>query len=265
MTFLLFMWFPILTWLVATAVALDCSAKDLDSYNFALLQGTHAVESVKDTPPSTTKTTWYFGICELVSSKKAPACPKNVDICGVTEVKVDKDYIVTQVVGFNSNLEKKYTPVESKNENGIKISYKGANWGSSLVNAEVYYICAEDRDGDDTFTVESWDDEMLFAQVKSKAACVTSKDDKKKPKKPEDNGESWGWFTWIFIFMVLFLSIYIIGGAWFQYNKGNAIDFQSALREVLENFVDLVRGLPLFIREIIEKVTGSNRGEYSAV
>ena len=66
--------------------------------------------------------------------------------------------------------------------------------------------------------------------------------------------------------MVLFLSIYIIGGAWFQYNKGNAIDFQSALREVLENFVDLLRGLPAFVKEVVEKVTGnSNRGEYSAV
>ncbi len=63
--------------------------------------------------------------------------------------------------------------------------------------------------------------------------------------------------------MVLFLSIYI-GGAWFQYNKGNAIDFQSALRVALENFVDLVRGLPLFMRNH-RKGHWQQSGEYSAV
>ena len=50
------------------------------------------------------------------------------------------------------------------------------------------------------------------------------------------------------------LSIYIIGGAWFQYNKGNAIDFQSALKEVVENFIELLKGLPSFGKEIIENL-----------
>lgn len=256
------MW-TLFLWLVAAVAALDCSAKELDKYNFAVLQGTHSVESVKETPPSTTRTTWYFGICESVSGKVAAECPKNVDICGVTEVKVDKDYIVTQVVGFNSNLAKEYNAIDKKGKKGITISYKSANWGPSLVNADVSYVCASKDD--DEFTVDSWDNDTLKAHINTRAGCITSKDEKKKPSKPEDGGESWGWFTWIFIFMVLFLSIYIIGGAWFQYNKGNAIDFQSALKEVMENFVDLVRGLPLFVREVIEKVTGSNRGEYSAV
>ena len=53
---------------------------------------------------------------------------------------------------------------------------------------------------------------------------------------------------------MLFLSIYIIGGAWFQYNKGNAIDFQSALKEVVENFIELLKGLPSFGKEIIENL-----------
>lgn len=140
------------------------------------------------------------------------------------------------------------------------------------------FVCASSSDKDkdlDKFQLHQWDDKRLKVSVKTKAACITDKKDKKKPdnKKDnkkgndkDDNGESWGWFTWIFIFLVLFLSIYIVGGAWFQYSKGNAIDFQSALREVLENFVSLLKGLPSFVREIIEKFTGnSNRGEYSAV
>lgn len=258
------MWLPSLLYFVALAVALDCAAHELDSYNFAHLQGTHDLEEIKETPPSTTRTTWYFGICEPVNTKKAPKCPKDVEICGVTEVKLDKNYMVTQVVGFDADITKKYIPFDTKKDKGVSVLYEEFTWGDELVSAEIRYVC--DKEGDDKFIIEQWDGIKLKAHTRTKAACFTARKDQKKPKKPTDEtGESWGWFTWIFIFMVLFLSIYIIGGAWFQYNKGNAIDFQSALREVLENFVDLLRGLPMFIREVIEKVTGSNRGEYSAV
>lgn len=261
--------------LVTTALAIDCSAKELEPYNFELLKGIHSVTSLKETPPSQTNITWYFGICETIN-EDTDQCPKNSDLCGITTLNFGDDpkkSVVAEVVGFNTNLQKSYEPLE--NGKGLAISYKGANWGSNLVDAKITFYCSkenskENSDDLDKFVLDSWDGSVLQASVKTKAACVTSDKDKKKPEKDEkkhnDTGESWGWFTWIFIFMVLFLSIYIIGGAWFQYNKGNSIDFQTALKEVLDNFVDLLKGLPAFVREIIEKVTGnSSRGEYSAV
>ena len=254
--------------LIHATFAIDCSVKELEKYDLELIRGINSVTFLKDTPPTQTNVTWYFGICESIDG--VDQCPKNSDICGITKINLEKDSkksVVSEIIGFNSNLQKTYHPMED--DKGIKISYTGANWGDNLIDAELIFNC--DKDGNGEFKLEQWDDKKLIASVNSKAGCITSKDDKTKPppkeKKPKpDDGESWGWFTWIFIFMVLFLSIYIIGGAWFQYNKGNSIDFQSALSEVLENFLDLLRGLPHFIREIIEKVTGnSNRGEYSAV
>lgn len=270
--------------LIGGVSGIDCGVKELKEYDFESFKGIHSVTTLKDTPPTQTNVTWYIGICDTIS-EKIDHCPKNSDLCGITLINLEKnshkDAVVSEIVGFNTNLQKQYKPFTKdgdNNEDGITIVYKGANWGDNLVDAELRFVCASSSDKDkdlDKFQLHQWDDKRLKVSVKTKAACITDKKDKKKPdnKKDnkkgndkDDNGESWGWFTWIFIFLVLFLSIYIVGGAWFQYSKGNAIDFQSALREVLENFVSLLKGLPSFVREIIEKFTGnSNRGEYSAV
>ncbi|ABN67240.2 predicted protein [Scheffersomyces stipitis CBS 6054] len=259
--------------LLAQAAAFDCSAKELEHYNFELLKGIHSVTSLKDTPPSQTNLTWYFGICEPIK-EGLDACPQNSDVCGITSIILkgdSKNRVISEIVSFNTNLQKTYEPFSDSeiDSTGIAISYTGATWGDNSINAALRFVCPPKNNEHilDKFKLDSWDGKKLKASMYSKAACITSDKDKLKPppKKP-DNGESWGWFTWIFIFLVLFLSIYIVGGAWFQYNKGNAIDFSSALREVLDNFVELLKGIPAFSREIIEKFTSnSNRGEYSAV
>lgn len=265
----------ILATLLATVSAIDCSAKQLKPYNFESIKGVHSLSTIKNTPPSQTNVTWSIGICEPINS--LPNCPKNSDICGVTSITVSDNKntpIVSEIIGFNANLAKTYTPFskddkDSNGEEGIKITYKDVNWGDGLIDAELKFICDKETT-EKGFTLNKWDGENLKITMRTKGACNTNEKDKKKPddtKKPKpDNGESWGWFTWIFIFLVLFLSIYIVGGAWFQYTKGNSIDFQSALKEVLENFIDLLKELPGFVKEIIEKFTGNrNRGEYSAV
>ncbi len=245
-----------------TAVsAIDCSANELKPYNLESIKGIYSFSTLKNTPPSTTNLTWNVGICEPVNNIQD--CPQDSDICGVTTIQLkDAKPIVSEVIPFSGTLQKKY----ETSDNGVKVIYNGAHWGDALVNAELNFICDKEST-DKSLTLEQWDGTNLKLSMKNKAACITSDEDKKKNEKPKpDGGESWGWFTWIFIFLVLFLSIYIVGGAWFQYNKGNAIDFQSALKEVVENFIELLKGLPSFSKEIIEKFTGrSNRGEYSAV
>lgn len=250
--------------LLATALAFDCSVKELEPYDFNSIKRVYTSEISKNTPPSTSTHAWHFGICENTDS--IDNCPKNSDICGITTLHFNNKEkpIVSEIIGFNAGLAKEYVPFDDDKGNGITITFKGASWGDVLVDAHVKFIC-DKSEGD--LKIDKWNGEVLNASLKTPAACASSsKKPTKKPKAPVDTGELWGWFTWIFIFLVLFLSIYIIGGAWFQYNKGNAIDFSSALKEVLENFVDLLKGLPGFVREIVEKFTGNlNRGEYSAV
>ncbi|KAK6204283.1 autophagy-related protein 27 [Scheffersomyces amazonensis] len=268
----------LITFLLAlgSVAAIDCSVDELSQFNFESIKGIHSVTTHKSTPPTSTSVTWSFGICQSIN-EDVENCPKNSDICGVTSVIFENDPKnpkIYEVVGFNSNLQKTYVPTTSGDDIGVTIKYTGANWGDDLIDAELKFSCPkgnESKDLLDTFVITGWNNKLLQATMVTKAACITSDADKKKPspgggEQRPDNGESWGWFTWIFIFLVLFLSIYIIGGAWFQYNKGNAIDFSTALREVLDNFLDLLKGLPSFSREIIEKFTGNhNRGEYSAV
>ncbi|CCE83449.1 Piso0_004024 [Millerozyma farinosa CBS 7064] len=248
-------------------LGIDCSAKELKPYKFEDVKGIYSVSAMKDTPPTQSNRTWYIGICETIN-EDLDSCPKNSDICGITRVIVDKKApekgVLSEVIGLSANKEKSYVPIDDQ---GISIMYENVEWGSFSINAQVDLLCPtkDDKEADiGQLKLVSWDESNLTLSLITPGACLSKKDQNRNNK--GDNGESWGWFTWIFIFLVLFLSIYIIGGAWFQYNKGNSIDFQSALREVIENFVDLLRGLPSFIKEIIEKFTGnSNRGEYSAV
>ncbi|WLF79705.1 type II membrane protein [Lodderomyces elongisporus] len=254
--------------------ALDCSAKELQQYNLESVKGTYSISNIKSTPPSKTNITWSIGICEPI--KDVADCPQNSDVCGITSILIDgKSPVVSEIIGFNSNVQKEYETI-AEGDGGIIVKDKAVNWGDSLIDAEIHFICDKNAKEND-LKLDKWDGQSVKLSFKSKAACITSDKDKKKNNgnnndnnknndKKKDNGESWGWFTWIFIFLVLFLSIYIVGGAWFQYNKGNAIDFQSALKEVIENFIDLLKSLPSFIREIIERFTGSSgRAEYSAV
>ncbi|GEQ66473.1 hypothetical protein JCM33374_g136 [Metschnikowia sp. JCM 33374] len=255
----------------SVASAFDCSVKELSQYDFQSIKGEYTDIIRKSTPPSNSVFIWSIGICQNLETRED--CPKNSDICGSKRVLVDDKDVLSEVIGFNSNLQKEYTPFgfnDQPQESGINITYRGVNWGDSLVDGTIKFICTPKGDANENrFKLIGWNGALFEGEFRSHAACINSNKEQKTPPTNNggnDNGESWGWFTWIFIFMVLFLSIYIIGGAWFQYNKGNAIDFQSALREVLENFVDLLKGLPAFIKEVVEKVTGnSNRGEYSAV
>lgn len=245
----------------------QCDVKELEKFNFPSIKGVHSVDTSKDTPPSKTKISWHIGICDTVGVKECDGS----ELCEVTEIEVDKKSVILEVIKADGDSNKvsykEFSNEDSNNENGIIISYKDIEWGSNKVNADLKFICPKEDEEDesdlDKLVLDKWEKFLAKLSMKTKAACINSKD--KSPKKSED-GESWGWFTWIFIFFVLFLSIYIIGGAWFQYNKGNSIDFQTALREVLDNFIEVVKGLPIFIKEIVEKFTGnSNRGEYSAV
>lgn len=247
--------------LIWSTAAIDCSEQELKKYNFDQIKGVYKGEIARSTPPSKSVLTWAIGVCQNLDEVKD--CPKNSDVCGITKVSVDSSELVTEIVGFNQNQQKTFHELSGA-RTGIAVTYKGVSWGDSTVDGTINFVCAKSGDsGVGELAIAKWTGLEFEADFKTPAACANGK---YKAPVNEDTGESWGWFTWIFIFMVLFLSIYIIGGAWFQYNKGNSIDFQLALKEVFENTLDLLRGLPLFVKEILEKVTGnSTRGEYLAV
>lgn len=243
--------------LAAHAYAFDCSAKEFQRYNFKSIEGVYTAETTRNTPPSKATLSWSLGMCKDV--EKSDTCPENSDLCGTTRIQNGDKEILAEALGFNTKLQKTVTPFTNRgeaHESGVLVDY-ATNWGPNMVDAKIWFVC--DKNGGEKFNITSWDGQAFLGEFRTGAACATRHE-------PRAEGELWGWFTWGFIFVVLFLSIYIVGGAWFQYSRGNLIDFGLALREVLENFVDLLRGLPAFVREIVEKVSGnSNRGEYSAV
>lgn len=242
--------------------AFDCSAKELRRFKVDSLKGIYLASNTKETPPSTSTIEWHIGICQDIG--KVEGCSADADICGKVTMENNGQKMLTEVFEFKTKDFSGISLQGDRGSEGFTAEYNEVEWSDQLINAHLIFQCVNEKDAEREFRT-LWNGKWLSATIKTDKACP---DFYNRPINDGDDeeGESWGWFTWIFIFIVLFLSIYIIGGAWFQYNKGNAIDFQSALKEVLENFIDLLRGLPAFVREIIEKFTrNNNRGEYSAV
>lgn len=235
--------------------SIDWKTKELKLYDFSsqslVFKATHYSSS-----PAPHTETWFFGLNSSIQDAKSE-CAQGADACGIF-VYEDKDSNrKVQAISIGPDYDEiLYQP----NRDGIVITQS-----KDQKSMKIRFVCF--HGDDESFEVDDWNPKSFTATIHTKGACLALRDIPEGKSPAGLPRELWGWFTWIFIFLVLFSSIYIIGGAWFQYNKGNAIDFSTALKEVAENGLDILKGMPAFIREIIEKVTSSrsNRGEYSAV
>ncbi|CAI5759063.1 unnamed protein product [Candida verbasci] len=226
----------ILLLFITAVIAFDCSK--LTKYDFQSIKGIQSFKISNETPPSETEFELSIGFCQQV---KTDLCEG--DACGIQTVKNGKDSIVSEVISFKDP--------KIEEDDHLKLTYD-SKWGDKTIPAVFNFKCNKNANDFKLYNLE-WNEQTVTFSLEHKAACIFKVED------------SWGWFTWIFIFLVLIISFYVVIGAWFQLRKGNAIDFQSALKEVVQNFIDLLRALPSFGREIIEKISGGNRGEYSAV
>jgi hypothetical protein len=148
-------------------------------------------------------------------------------------------------------------------------------WGSNTVDASMDLICSKVEE-----LRVSWDQKLLEVTWYSPYACLSDEKDipppppdEKQPgdKEPDDKepeepaDDSWGWFTWLFIILVLGFGAYIIMGAWVTYSKSPA-DFSDAVHDFTDTLKNIAKGIPGFIGEILERIMGrTDRGGYSAV
>lgn len=233
------------------AAALVCTSRDLKDFHLDKLESSYTLQRDLKTPPSEAHESWFFNVCGKAEGTNHNLCPLLAIVCRNAWVLTENSEITTEHMAWLSVKKVEGLAVAKT------VHFEDIAWGELQIGLSLSIRCTKGRETLLELATQSLNDSRRNYELTFYTNSC---------KRDEDTGELWGWFTWIFIFMVLFLSIYVVGGAWFQYSKGNSIDFQSALREVLDNFVDLARGVPAFVREIIEKLTGnSSRGEYSAL
>lgn len=176
--------------------------------------------------------------------------------------------------------------LDPNGEEGLRISIKGAAWGDAKdgLHGVIDFICAKDSDDadDKLLTYESWDLNTLKLTWKTKHACENAAsepgkggdddnkggdnkdgDDKKNKDDDSNDSASWGWFTWLFILVALGSAVYIIVGAWLNYNR------YGWSTDILPHS-DIFRDIPFLVGDLIRKIagtfsSGSSRGGYSAV
>lgn len=266
---------------MAVAVAASCQyAVGGKNYDLSAISGPKTVSYTIDTPPSKRRMDFVLDPCEsLKQDKKVPAdeqCPDNTIICGLGYVQLPKasDFVISEVMPFGNGPAPQYQalPGGSEAEEGLLTSYKNP-WGSENVEIELRYVCSEKEEGPKVdndmlglgFYAITWKTPAACASDGSKPKQPVKEDpkDPKDPKEPKDESASWGWFTWMFIIIVLGIAVYIIGNAWINYDRyGNAgVD--------LLPHSDSLRDVPFLVRDLVQKIvgtfTGSSRTGYSAV
>lgn len=259
------------------AGALECSSHDvLKKYQLDKYSSQGSVE--RQTPPSTTKDTWWINPCiEHSKDLEIPSnCKDNDMLCGVTEVKVpDRDGLVTQIIDFPNSLA--YSVDETDNQ--LTLTLKGAKWGSSTVSAKIMYECRKNNKNDEIVSTQ-WEDQQVVLQVRGPSGCL--KDNSNDGGNNSDNNDKNGndnnndkkssgssglsWFTWLIVYAFLFTVIYLMIVSYMSTRGGSFDDFRG---EFVERGSQFVTSLPTFCKEVAMKLFGqsssSQRGGYSAV
>lgn len=175
-------------------------------------------------------------------------------------------------------IERLKTVSTEENREGVRVTLKGGSWGASQnLHGVVDFVCSKDSDVIQEPEFESWDLSVLKLKWMTSYACENATstpghDDGSNKGDGKDNDEisspderdSWGWFTWLFIIIVLGSAGYVIAGAWINYNR-----YGLSGVDILPH-ADLLRDIPFLFGDLIRKIAGtfsagSNRGGYSAV
>lgn len=254
---------------IGVAQSLSCEKHDvLKKYQVSQFSTLGSTE--RDTPPSKTTEKWWVNICEEHTADPPEGCNKDDMLCGLTSVIMpdNKDAITTQIIDFNRNIG--FSVEET--ENALSLSLKGATWGSNVIDAVLQFQC-NDNMKEDEMVSTTWADKRIQLTIKGPSGCLKSKDDKKKgdddddkkEKKPPKKPSSASWFTWLFLYGLLFTLIYLMVVSYLNTRGGSFQDFRA---EFTQRSTQFFTSLPEFCREVVSKILGrstSQRGGYSAV
>ena len=211
--------------------------------------------------------------------------------------------IVSEIIPVSGDIDGNQSGArvsKIQGNDGVSVHYTGGQWGDEdSIEAAFDFLCAKDVKSPE-IAFRGWDGRTLKMELRSAAACPLNdngnnkdgnkgdgnKDDGNKGDgsndsdgnkgdgnndsdgnkggEEDENGDTWGWFTWLFILAVLGFSAYVVASAWINYNR-----YGLSGVELLPHS-DAVRDLPYLIRDFVRKLAStfagsSNRGGYSAV
>lgn len=261
-------------------------AVDGVSYDLSTLGGGHKILVEYSTPPSRTLLSWFINPCGVLPDGFS-SCDKDTQVCGTEEVVLEgSKNLMTQIIPLVSKADSGGSSARLvKIDGGVSTITENSKWGDfSNLTSRIDFVCS---DADSEPTMKSWDGQLLHVEWKTKQICTSNdkpdqgkepgqkepdqkepdQDKEKEPPKgdePADESSSWGWFTWLFIILVLVFGGYVIGSAWINYNQ-----YGMSGVELLPHS-DALRDLPYLIRDFANKVVntfagGGTRGGYSAV
>ncbi|KTB23805.1 Autophagy-related protein 27 [Nakaseomyces glabratus] len=267
--------------MASSAVALNCKNHNvLSNYNVA--NKDILLKNELDTPPSKTSEMWYLAPCEDGSRRQRPSeCSSDDLMCAIRHVKVDGSDHLTQKLDVHKSAKYEVEEVES---GGFDIRFLGVKWGSNTIDATLSYSCDTNLKTDELVTT-IWNSEYVLIEMSGPSGC---KRDGNSDSGDNGNGNGNGngndpdnnnntgkdkkskktsWFTWLFVYAILFTVIYLMVVSYLNTKGGSFQDFRN---EFVERGTEFITSLPTFVKEVVTKTLGTrdssaSRGGYSAV
>lgn len=256
---------------------------DLTSINYDLY-----VMDSKDTPPSTTETTWYFSTSGPLSSDNED-CPKGSQVCGVQRVRLGDKETVTEVIPVAGEFESFKSGIQTReigNGGGLVVTFTGGKWGDSQdMSAELTFKCNKSVAGVVEPKLISWDGKRVSLELTHVLVCPTGgespdngKGDDNKDGDKGRNGDGgkdqyedtesgftlWSLIKWMFIIAIILVALVFLVRALTDYQRYGLTGLDLLPQS------DTIRDIPYLVRDFFRKIAntfagGPSRGGYSAV
>lgn len=269
--------------LIPTTLSIDCSNHDVLK-KYQLTQKTIFANNQRSTPPSMTNEIVYLNLCNVNDNDNNnnnklfnDNCNKNDMVCLMTTVnspnfKNNNDDILTQL--FEIQMKNNNFGIEEY-EDKLIVKLNSINWGNDNINTKILYNCNQNLKNDEIVKF-NWLKNDIELEIRGPSGCKRSNDDNNDNHDNDNNNNNddkkssssgFSWFTWLFLYAILFTIIYLAIVSYMNTRGGSLIDFRD---EFISRSSDLLSSLPGFINEILNKLMGrssqtSIREGYSAV
>ncbi|CCH60363.1 hypothetical protein TBLA_0C05650 [Henningerozyma blattae CBS 6284] len=227
-----------------------------------------------ETPPTLSHQSIWFNLCDSNKngdkSQLSKSCNGNDMVCIFEEIETisnSNEKMISKLIDIPYSTDFDVTGYEN---DGVTVSLSLVKWGKRYLDVQLQYVCDNSLKNDE-ISQYNWNKDLIDLQIKGPSGCLNVDNGGNDVNTPQETkGTSlFGWFIWLLIYAVLFSLTFVAITSYLKTRESGS--FEEFRDEFVTRLSDLVRSLPGFVNEVINKVigrgsiNGSIREGYSAV
>ncbi|KAK9478206.1 autophagy-related protein 27 [Lipomyces japonicus] len=266
--------------LPSVSAVFDCSNAVIDgtAVNLTAFSGARTIAVSRNTPPTTTTTTWTLDLCAaLQPNDENVLCAAGTQVCGVQRITIEnQDPVVTQIVPVSGDVDgqtgtyQAHKLINADNaqdgQAALHVQLEGGKWGDQNdLSTSIDFVCDSTvtdstshpdkiaTDGTDTegLTFKSWDEKTLNLEWRSAAVCneFFIRQETDQNNTTEGSSTALTVIKYIIIVAVILLGLYFGYTAYSKHKDGaSGVDLLPSSQTILD--------IPYVAKDFVKKIGG---------